>query len=204
MYKWQQRSNTDSQTELSSEPEGGIPRWARDWDFLPRAGDRGNDSGEWAVCTGLFNFLRRESKGLVSAACEGSLLTYGRLKFYYQASWQRQAAVEPIGFPAENWHQGLPQLPWFESEPTNFKNPWGRSHSDLFSEPLAVLKLTVLTRLTSNSWRSACLCLLRAGMKGVYHHCLARKHSKLSSSTLIPRVWFLDSPVQRQWCELHK
>ena len=36
--------------------------------------------------------------------------------------------------------------------------------------PLAILNLALYTRLTSNSQRSACFCLLSAGIKGVYHH----------------------------------
>ena len=33
-----------------------------------------------------------------------------------------------------------------------------------------VLELTLKTRLTSNSQRSACLCLSNAGIKGLHHH----------------------------------
>jgi hypothetical protein len=42
-----------------------------------------------------------------------------------------------------------------------------------FSVALAVPELTLWTRLTSNSQRSASLCLPSAGIKGVHHHHLA-------------------------------
>jgi hypothetical protein len=67
------------------------------------------------------------------------------------------------------------------------------SRQGLSNVVLAVLKLTMKTRLASNSQRSTCLCLRTAGTKGIHHYTWLnlffkkRKHTKTESPS---RAWW--------------
>jgi hypothetical protein len=58
-----------------------------------------------------------------------------------------------------------------EPESLDFFSPPPSPKTDFPYVALAVLELTLKTRLASHSQRSACLCLLSDEIKGV-HHCL--------------------------------
>jgi hypothetical protein len=50
---------------------------------------------------------------------------------------------------------------------------------------LANLKFTILTKLASDSWRSACFFHLSAGIKGVLPHSWSKVHQLLASRSSV-------------------
>jgi hypothetical protein len=78
----------------------------------------------------------------------------------------------PVGmlhFPSFFSHTETPCLPKFWIIVCLFRS----FETEFCDVALDVLELTLKTRLTSNSQRSSCLCLLSAGIKGVHYHHLA-------------------------------
>ena len=66
---------------------------------------------------------------------------------------------------------------------------------------LAVLELTMYTRLASNLQRSACLCLPSAGIKSICYHTPHKVFLKLRMLTVLVRVTIavMKHRAQRTW-----
>lgn len=108
----------------------GIQRWAWEGDFCLETRMGSTYTGEWAVGTGLFNFHKRESKELVSAACEGSFMFYLKLRAYYYACTlaRYKLPLDQSGFRQTNWHWGPSHFSAWQL--SCVREPRGRSHCD--------------------------------------------------------------------------
>lgn len=160
--------------------------------------------------TGLFNFLKRESKELVSAACERSLLVYLRLKLYcYTCSLARdnRSLVQSRFLQTVTSRSSPTSLLRSRAVPGSH----GADHTAISLFWVAVDSSRLSAELEQPQSKSAFLRTLREQRQPPLRKQILPKMLQLGECPVFwlaqgkyrGWVWFLDKQVPRERCELH-